>query len=126
MNQLPHRSFAAAFVRIGPVRDVAIEIFRDRDLGRQRAPALRHLDIFLLENHLAAILGDLRRAPFPIDLIERRDFRVAEHALEAKPRIFLLTRPIFCAERRFSGGIQRGRMNAVFELDHGGVGRRFL
>ena len=45
-----------------PLRDVAVEIFRDRDLGRQRAPGFRHLDVLLLEDHLAAVVGDLGRA----------------------------------------------------------------
>ena len=82
MNQLPHRRFAAAGVRVGPVGDVAVEIFRDGDLGRQRAPAFRHLDVFLLEDDLAAVIRDLRRAAVPFELIERRNLGVAENPLK--------------------------------------------
>jgi hypothetical protein len=49
-------------VRIGAVGDVAVEIFRDRDFRGERAPALRDLDVFLLENDLAAVVGDFRGA----------------------------------------------------------------
>jgi hypothetical protein len=33
---------------------------------------LRHLDVLLLENDLAAVVGDFRGAPFPFDLIKWR------------------------------------------------------
>ena len=98
MDELPHGSFAAALVRIGPVGDVAVEIFRDRDLRRERAPALRHFDVLLLENHLAAVVGDLGRAPFPFDLVERRDLRVAENALETQTLTLLFAPAIFASE----------------------------
>ena len=84
MNQLPHRSFATALVRIGAVGDVAVEIFRDRDLGRQRAPRLRHLDVFLLENDLPAVVRDLSGAAFPFDLVEWGDLCIAKHSLETQ------------------------------------------
>ena len=127
MHQLPHGRFPAALVRIRAVRDVAVEIFRDRDLGRERAPALRHLDVLLLEDHLAAVVGDFRRAPLPIDLVERRHIRVAEHALEtAALASFFFVAAIFHPKRRFTGAIERGRREAGFELDHGGGGGQRL
>jgi hypothetical protein len=89
VNELAHRSFATALVRIGTVPDVAIKIFRDRDLRRQRAPAFRHFDVLLLENHFAAVIGDFRSASFPFDLIKRRHRRVAKHALKTQTAIFL-------------------------------------
>ena len=79
------------------VGDVAVKIFRDGDLGRERAPAFRHFDVLLLENDLAAVVGDLRGAPFPFDLVERRDFRVAENALETQRRFFFFAVAIFAA-----------------------------
>ena len=95
MDQLPHGGFATAFVRIGAVGDVAVEIFRNRDLGRERAPAFWDLDVFLFENHLAAVVGDLRRAAFPFHLIEWRYRRVAKDALKTQAAIFLSFRPAF-------------------------------
>jgi len=71
VNQLPHRPFAAAFVRIGSVRDIAVKIFRNRNLGRQRAPIFWNLNVFLFENDLATVVRDLRRPMFPFDLITR-------------------------------------------------------
>src|SRR5437763_14339035 len=99
MDQLPHRRFPAGFVWIGPVRDIAVEIFRDRDLRREGAPALRHLDILLLEDHLPAVVGDLSVAPFPVHLIERRAVRIAEHAFEPEALAFLFRAPITRADR---------------------------
>src|SRR5438045_7643216 len=97
MNQLPNRGFPAAFARISPVRDVAVEIFRDRDLGRKRAPTLWDFDVFLLENDLATVVGDLRRAPFPFDLIEWRNGWITENARHAQPAILLSGQPICSA-----------------------------
>ena len=99
MDQLAHGSFASAFVRISSVRDVAVKIFRDHDLRRERAPDLRHLDVFLLENDLAAVVGDFRRALFPFDLVERRDLRVAENALEPQPATLCFRARDFCGRR---------------------------
>src|SRR5207248_140497 len=90
VNQLPHRRFSSAIVRISPVRNIAIEIFRDGNLRRQLAPAFWHLDVFLLKNHLSAIIGDFCRALFPFDLIKRRDSSVAKHALKSQAGVFLL------------------------------------
>ena len=118
MDQLPHRRFAAALVRVGPVGDVAVEIFRDRDLCRERAPVFRNLDVFLLENHLAAVVGDLRRAPLPFDLLERRDRRVAKNALETQGRIFLIRHATFARSARFSVFVQRRGCDSGFELNH--------
>ena len=36
MDQLPHGSLATAFMRVGPIGDVAVEIFGDRDFRRER------------------------------------------------------------------------------------------
>jgi hypothetical protein len=120
VHQLLHRTFAPAFARISPIRYVAIKIFRDRDLGRQSAPALGHLDVLLFEDHPAAIVGDFRRAPLPVDLVEGRRLRVAKHALEAQSLALLFTDTIFHSKRRFARAVQRGWLDSVFELDHGG------
>ena len=103
MDQLPHRSFSPAFMRIGAVGDVAIEIFRDRYLGRERAPVFRHFDVLLLEDHLAAVVGDLRCAPFPFDLIKGRNGSVAENALKMQAAVFLFLDSVFSARNRFGG-----------------------
>ncbi len=118
MDQLPHRGFAAAFVRIGAVGDVAVEIFRDRDLGGERAPAFRHLDILLLEDHLAAVVGDLSGALFPLDLIERLHLRIAENALKPQRGALPLREPGLTAPSRRLRFAERGRVEAGFQLDH--------
>src|SRR4029079_8449693 len=37
VNELPHRSFSSAFVRVGPVGNVAVEILRHGDFRSERA-----------------------------------------------------------------------------------------
>ena len=121
MDQLPDGSLAPAVMRVGSVRDVAVKIFRDRDLGRERAPAFRHLDIFLFENHLAAVVGDLRRPAFPLHFIEGRDRRVAEDTLKTQTATFLAgSFPL--AGKRLAIFSERGGLKAGFELDHFGLG----
>ena len=107
-------------MRIGPITDIAVEILRDRDLRCQRAPALRDLDIVLLKNNLAAVIGDLRRAPFPFDLIKWRNRGLTEDALEMQTRIFLFRRPVFSVLGRFTQFTKRRRRNPGFKLNHGG------
>ncbi len=121
MDQLPDGSLAPAVMRIGSVRDVAVKVFRDRDLGRERAPAFRHLDILLFENHLAAVVGDLRRPAFPLHFIEGRNRRVAEDTLKTQTATFLAgSFPL--AGKRFAIFSERGGLKAGFELDHFGLG----
>jgi hypothetical protein len=100
MNQLPHRSFSSAFMGISAVGDVAIEIFRDRYLGRERTPTFRDFDVLLPEDNLAAVVSYLRCAPFPFDLIEWRDGGLAEEALKTQASIFLFLGPVFPALSR--------------------------
>src|SRR5262249_6703226 len=51
--------------------DVAAEVLGDDHVGRELRPGLRHLDVGLLEDHLALLVGDLGRAPLPGDGLER-------------------------------------------------------
>jgi len=76
VDELAHRSF--------PFRGAlfAIEILRDDHRGRQQGPRLGHLDILLPENHLAAVVGDFRRPPLPLNLVERADLGIAEPPLD--------------------------------------------
>src|SRR6185436_6428818 len=53
--------------------DLAAEIFRDDDVGRLLRPGLRNLDVALLEDDVAALVADQRRAGFPLDFVERID-----------------------------------------------------
>src|SRR6478672_9794048 len=92
---MPHRSFSSAFVRIGAVGDVAVEILRHGDFRGERAPILRDLNGFLLENDLAAVVSDFRGASFPFDLIKWRDGSIAEHTLETQAAILLPFHPAF-------------------------------
>ena len=121
MHELAHGRFTPTFVRIRAVGDVAIKILGDGDFRRESAPGFRHLDVFLLENHLAAVVRDLGRAPFPIDLVERCDVCVAENALETQTFALLFASAIFATNGRFPWAIERGRVNPGFELDHGGA-----
>ena len=61
-----------------------VKIFGDDNFRGEHRPRLRHLDIFLLENDLAAVVGDFRGAFFPFDLVERLDLVVAENAFDAQ------------------------------------------
>ena len=90
MDELAHGGLAAVLVRVGAVGDVAVEIFRDRDLRRQHAPALRHLDVLLLEDRLAGIVGDLRRALLPLDLVVGMDAGLGEGGLESQAALLEL------------------------------------
>ncbi len=119
MDQLPHGRLTPALVRISPIGDVAIEIFRDRDLCRERGPVFRNLDVFLPENNLAAVIVDLGGASLPFDLLEWRDRRVAKNAIETKRRIFLVRHATFARSARFSVFVQRRRSDSGFELNHG-------
>src|SRR6266550_4995142 len=103
---------------VGPITDIAVEIFRNRDLGRQRTPALWDLDVILLENNLAAVIGDLRRAPFPFDLIKWRNRGLTENSLEIQTRIFLFRSPVFPVLGRFTRFTKRRRRNPGSKLNH--------
>ena len=82
VDELFHRTFAAALVRIGALRDIAVEVLRHRDFRRERRPRGGHLDVLLFEDRLARIIGDFSGALFPRDFIKRRDVRIAENAFE--------------------------------------------
>src|SRR5262249_50708892 len=100
MNQLAHRSFSSTFVWVGTVRDVAVEVFRNSDFRGERTPVLRDQDIFLLENDLAAVVGDFRVTPFPFDLVKWRNRWIAEYTFDPQATIFLAARFIFSTCRR--------------------------
>src|SRR5207247_10383172 len=93
IKSLPHRSFSSALVWVGAVGNVAVEILRHGDFRGERAPILRDLDVFLLENDLAAVVSDFRSAAFPFDLIKWRDGRIAEQTLERHAATFLSFHP---------------------------------
>ena len=78
MNELAHRGLALRRV------EFAVKILRDDHLGREQRPRLGHLDIFLLENDLARVIGDFGGAPVPFNLVERLDLGIAENALNAR------------------------------------------
>ena len=51
---------------------VAVEVFRDDDVGRQLRPIGRDLAIGLLEQRVAVLVFDRRRPQFPLGGVERR------------------------------------------------------
>ena len=61
---------------------ISVEVLGADHLGGQNRPVLRNFDPLLLEDGLARIIGDLRRAAIPFDLVEGLDLRVAEDPLE--------------------------------------------
>src|SRR5436853_7759430 len=82
MNQLSDRRFPPALFRISPVRDIAVKIFRDRDLRRPLAPVCRPFAVVLFKDDLAAVASNFSSAAFPFYHVEGRTFRVAEPSLE--------------------------------------------
>ncbi len=81
--------------------DLAVEIFRHHDLGRKNRPARRDLDVFLAEDNIAGIVGDLGGAiVVPLKLVERGDLGRAEYAWDAEAFAGLPTR---AASRRLAG-----------------------
>ncbi len=84
MDQLADRTFPL----VRPLR-VAVEIFRDDDVGRQLRPARRDLAIGLLEQRLARVVLDRRAAVFPR---HRREGRLA--VVRAKRRADLEPRTV--------------------------------
>jgi hypothetical protein len=118
MDQLPNGGLATAFMRVGAVGDVAVEVFGNRDLGCERAPVLWDLDLFLFENNLAAVVGDLRRPTLPFQLLKRRHRWVAKDTLKTQAAIFFRTRS-GAPRKRFAIFDEGGGLQAGFELDHG-------
>ena len=110
-----------------PLRRVLLakEIFRDDDLGRKLRPVLGHLDVFLLENDLAALVGNLRRAGIPLDFIVGISLGIAEHPLDLDARtLFALGQAAPFRSRHFWGsgaarGAGSGRGQRVVCVDHG-------
>ena len=120
MDQLPNGCLAAAFVRVGPVGDVAVKIFRDRDFGRERAPAFRDLDVFLFKDHLGAVVGDFGGPAFPFHLVKRTDLRITENALKTQTALLFPSR-FWSTRKRFAIFGESIGLKAGFELDHGGL-----
>ena len=85
---------------------LAVKIFRDDDLGGEQRPRLGHLDVFLLENDLAGVVGDFGGAPLPFDLVERLDFRVAENAFDGQ-RFFPVLLPAFISRDALTFAVRR-------------------
>src|SRR5206468_6752987 len=89
-DQLPYAALALGRA------ERAAEVLRDDDVGRELRPGLRHLDVALLEDGLAALAGDDRRADLPLDRLVRIGARrdEAPRDRQAAPRRALRrTRP---------------------------------
>ena len=66
--------------------DLAVEIFAGDDVGRGHGPVDGDLDVLLLEDGLAAGVGDGGGAALPLDLVVGRDVGAGEEAREAQER----------------------------------------
>ena len=62
--------------------EVAAEVLRDDDVGGHLRPELRHLDVFLLEDDPAALVGDDGRAHLPFAGVVDVDARLGEEAVD--------------------------------------------
>src|SRR4030095_9944194 len=61
VDQLADRALAAGGA------ELAAEVLLDDDVGGRLAPGLGHLDVALLEDHLAALAADAGGAQLPLD-----------------------------------------------------------
>src|SRR6266849_6781090 len=98
----------------GPRKNTSRPRFSSRARSRFSEP-----HVLLLEDDLAAVVGDLGSAPLPFDLIERRDVGVAKEPFEMQPDALRFTHAIFATVPGFARLGKRGRANTGFELDHG-------
>ena len=79
--------------------DLAAEILGDDDVGRLLRPELRDLDVALLEDDLALLVADHRRADLPLDLVERIDAGQREIAREVQTGPGLVGRALRTSDR---------------------------
>jgi hypothetical protein len=61
---------------------VAAEVLAGHDVGGQGGPALRELEVLLLEDDLAVLVGDGGVAQVPLDGVVRVDVGAREPALD--------------------------------------------
>ena len=64
--------------------EVAAEVLAGHDVGGQGAPALRELEVLLLEHGLAVLVGDGRLAEVPLDGVVRVDVRARVSPLDGQ------------------------------------------
>ena len=122
MHELAHGAFAPALLGIEAVGDVAVEILRDGDLGREHAPIPRHLDVFLLEDRLAGIVGDLGGALFPFEFVVGMDAGLGEDRIEGQA-LFLELRLTRFARDHGCGVNTRSTGTGTTTISCGGLGR---
>ncbi len=63
--------------------EVAAEVLAGDDVGGQRGPGLRELEVLLLEDGLAVLVGDGGFPQVPLDRVIRMDARARVAALDA-------------------------------------------
>src|SRR4029450_10318251 len=82
----------------------ATEIFGNDDVGRLLRPRLRNLDVALLENDLALLVADDRRAGLPLHLVERVHAGQREVAREVETEGFgrCALRLLLCSRAGFA------------------------
>ena len=80
--------------------DVAAEVLADDDVGGELAPEARDLDVLLLEDRLAGLVGDVGGPELPGDLVVRVHARARPAALERQAASALAgeARPVDAAE----------------------------
>ena len=115
MNQLANRTFAAARMWIGAVRDIPIKIFRYRDLCCQRTPGFWDFDVLLSKDDLPAVIGDLRHPTLPLYFIKRRPAFLAEKALKFQTAL------LFARARTSHGRLQITGSDTCFQFNHRGA-----
>jgi hypothetical protein len=78
VDELAHGGFALAGVLL------AVKVFRHDDLGGELRPGFGHLDVFLLEDDFAGVVGDFGGALFPLDLVKGFHLGITEDAFDAQ------------------------------------------
>src|SRR5438270_799331 len=70
--------------------NLAVQIFAGHDVGGSHRPVFGYFDVFLLEDHVALRVGDLRKTEVPFNFVVRRDTWFGEEAADGEARSSLL------------------------------------
>ena len=88
--------------------EVAAEVLADDDVGGQLAPEVGDLDVLLLEDRLAGLVGDAGGPVLPGDLVVGVDARAGPAALEGEALGAASCRQVPCRRRRRPTGRRGG------------------
>ena len=101
--------------------EVAAEVLGHDDVGRELAPEVGDLDVLLLEDGLAGLVGDAGGPVLPGDLVVGMDVRAGAAALEGQAT----DRGLAVSFRAVEGGAVRAGVAVGLGLGGGPVGLRW-